>query len=81
MMTPIHNIGFSSRERLLVIGHTERGEVVRIISARPATAHERKRHEEQKREALKSYALSTILTIQKPFVGSITEDCLMKDPT
>lgn len=41
-------IGFSSRGRLLVIGHTERGEVVRIISARPATAHERKRHEEQK---------------------------------
>jgi uncharacterized protein len=38
-------IGFSSRERLLVIGHTERGEAVRIISARPATAHERKRHE------------------------------------
>ena len=41
-------IGFSSRGRLLVIGHTERGEVVRIISARPATAHERKRHEEKK---------------------------------
>ena len=41
-------IGFSSRGRLLVIGHTERGEAVRIISARPATTHERKRHEEQK---------------------------------
>ena len=41
------SIGFSSRGRLPVIGHTERGEVVRIISARPATAHERKRHEEE----------------------------------
>lgn len=40
-------IGFSSQERLLVIGHTERGEVVRIISARRATAHERKKHEKQ----------------------------------
>ena len=38
-------IGFSSRDRLLVVGHTERGEVLRIINARPATAHERKRHE------------------------------------
>jgi uncharacterized DUF497 family protein len=40
-------IGFSSQGRLLVVGHTERGEIVRIISARPATAHERKRHEKQ----------------------------------
>ena len=40
-------IGFSSQGRLLVIGHTERGEIVRIISARRATAHERKKHEEQ----------------------------------
>lgn len=38
-------IGFSSRDRLLVVGHTERGEDLRIINARPATAHERKRHE------------------------------------
>jgi len=38
-------IGYSSRERLLVISHTDRGQSVRIISARPATAHERKRHE------------------------------------
>jgi uncharacterized DUF497 family protein len=43
-------IGFSSRGRLLVIGHTERGEAVRIISARLATVHERKRHEKQKEE-------------------------------
>jgi len=40
-------IGFSSQGRLLVVGHTERGEIVRIISARRATAHERKRHEKQ----------------------------------
>ena len=38
-------VGFSSRNRLLIVGHTERGKAVRIISARPATAHERKRHE------------------------------------
>ena len=38
-------VGFSSQNRLVVVGHTERGEVVRIISARLATAHERKRHE------------------------------------
>jgi uncharacterized DUF497 family protein len=38
-------VGFSSQNRLLIVGHTERGEVVRIISARLATAHERKRHE------------------------------------
>jgi uncharacterized DUF497 family protein len=38
-------IGFSSRGRLLVVSHTERGEALRIISARRATAHERKKHE------------------------------------
>ena len=43
-------IGFSSQGRLLVIGHTERGKVVRIISARRATAYERKRHEEQEKK-------------------------------
>ncbi|NWG04367.1 MAG: BrnT family toxin [Syntrophaceae bacterium] len=40
-------IGFSSQGRLLVVGHTERGEIARIISARRATAHERKKHEKQ----------------------------------
>jgi uncharacterized DUF497 family protein len=40
-------IGLSSRNRLLVVAHAERGEVLRIISARPATAYERKRHERQ----------------------------------
>ncbi|MBI3398024.1 MAG: BrnT family toxin [Deltaproteobacteria bacterium] len=38
-------IGYSSRSRLLVVSHTERGKTIRIISARTATAHERKRHE------------------------------------
>jgi uncharacterized DUF497 family protein len=38
-------IGFSSQGRLLVIAHAERGEIVRIISARCAIAHERKKHE------------------------------------
>ncbi len=39
-------VGLSSRDRLLVVAHSEKGESLRIISARPATAHERKRHEE-----------------------------------
>jgi len=34
-------IGFSSGDRLLVVWQTERGEVLRIINARPATAHEK----------------------------------------
>ena len=38
-------IGFSSDNRLLVVSHSEDGETLRIIIARPATAHERKRHE------------------------------------
>ena len=38
-------IGYSSSERLLVVSHTEDGETIRIINARSATAHERKRHE------------------------------------
>ena len=38
-------VGVSSQNRLLVVAHTERGNAVRIINARPATAHERKRHE------------------------------------
>ena len=39
-------VGHSSRDRLLFVSHTERGEVLRIISARPATTRERKRHED-----------------------------------
>jgi uncharacterized DUF497 family protein len=37
--------GYSHRGRLLVVSHTERESAVRIISARPATAHERRKHE------------------------------------
>ncbi len=42
-------IGFSARGRLVVVSHTEREGVVRIISARRATARERKRHEAEAR--------------------------------
>jgi uncharacterized DUF497 family protein len=38
-------IGYSSLQRLLVVVHVEQSETIRIISARQATAHERKRHE------------------------------------
>ena len=38
-------IGFSSRNRLIVVAHGEGGDSLRVISARPATAHERKKHE------------------------------------
>ena len=38
-------IGYSSRNRVLIVSHTESGETIRIISARLATASERKRHE------------------------------------
>lgn len=38
-------IGFSSQGRLLLVAHAERGESTRIISARLATARERKKHE------------------------------------
>ncbi len=38
-------IGYSSRSRLLVVSHTERRKTIRIISARCATTHERKKHE------------------------------------
>jgi uncharacterized protein len=38
--------GTSSAGRLLVVSHTERGEAIRIISARHATYHERRIYEE-----------------------------------
>jgi hypothetical protein len=40
-------IGSSAAGRLLVVAHTERNESIRIISARPATPHERKFYEEE----------------------------------
>jgi uncharacterized DUF497 family protein len=39
-------IGTSLSGRVLVVTHTERGDSVRIISARRATRQERKHHEE-----------------------------------
>jgi hypothetical protein len=39
-------LGVSSSGRLLVVAHTERGEVLRIISARLATKRERRIYEE-----------------------------------
>ena len=37
-------VGFSSRRRFLVVSHAERGENVRIISARRADAGERRKY-------------------------------------
>lgn len=39
-------LGHSQRGRLLVVVHTERGDNLRIISARSASRRERKQHEE-----------------------------------
>ena len=39
-------LGYSHRDRLLVIVHTDRDDRVRIGSARPATKRERRHHEE-----------------------------------
>jgi uncharacterized DUF497 family protein len=39
-------IGYSHRGRILVIVHTDRGDRIRIISARQATRKERRHHEE-----------------------------------
>jgi uncharacterized protein len=39
--------GQSDRRRLVVVAHVERGDLIRIISARPATRHERKTYEEE----------------------------------
>lgn len=40
-------MGMSIQGRLLVVVHTERGDNIRIISARRATRHERKTYEEE----------------------------------
>ena len=42
-------LGQSHRQRLLVVVHTERGDNIRIISARPASRRERKDYEESSR--------------------------------
>ncbi|TAN52384.1 MAG: BrnT family toxin [Methylococcaceae bacterium] len=38
-------LGMSNRNRLLVVCHTDRGEIIRIISARPVTRRERETYE------------------------------------
>lgn len=39
-------IGYSSKNRLLLVSYTEHGEMIRLISAREATRRERKDYEE-----------------------------------
>jgi len=38
-------VGISSRQRLVVVWHTDRGGSVRLIGARPATPGERRKYE------------------------------------
>lgn len=40
-------IGFSAAGRLLMVGHTDRGEKIRIINARELTRAEREAYEEE----------------------------------
>jgi uncharacterized DUF497 family protein len=40
-------IGQSDTQKTLIVVHTERGDVIRLISARLANANERKRYEER----------------------------------
>jgi uncharacterized DUF497 family protein len=43
-------LGMSHRNRLLVVVHAERGDKIRIISARPATPNERKQYEQGQKD-------------------------------
>jgi len=43
-------VGLSNRGRALLVAHTERGEVIRIISARELTRNERKAYEETQKQ-------------------------------
>ena len=40
-------IGLSNRNRLLIVAHTDRGEITRLISARGVTSPERKLYESE----------------------------------
>ena len=40
-------LGLTFRGRLVVVSHTDRGETVRLISARPATSRERRSYEQE----------------------------------
>lgn len=42
-------VGYSYRNRLIVVVHTDRNDRIRIISARPATRRERIRYEESEK--------------------------------
>jgi hypothetical protein len=42
-------IGYSGRNRLLIVSFTERADVIRIISARKADSHERSNYEQVRR--------------------------------
>ena len=39
-------LGVTERNRLVVVSHTVRGDTIRLINARPATARERRGYEE-----------------------------------
>ena len=41
-------IGMTPAQRLLVVAHTDRDDRIRIVTARPATRAEKKKHEEGK---------------------------------
>ncbi|MBI4517587.1 MAG: BrnT family toxin [Deltaproteobacteria bacterium] len=43
-------MGYSNRQRLLVVSHCDEGEDVRIISAREPTSKERRQYESEGRE-------------------------------
>ena len=43
-------IGISHRGKLLVVVHTERGDNIRIITARPASRRERRTYEEKQQK-------------------------------
>jgi hypothetical protein len=43
-------IGMSAPGRMLVVAHTEQGQTIRIISARPVTRRERKFYEEDQQQ-------------------------------
>jgi uncharacterized DUF497 family protein len=44
-------VGYSQKQRLLLVSFTERAPKVRIISARPATRRERQSHEQNDKKA------------------------------
>ena len=44
-------VGYTSNRRLLFVSHSERGDAIRIISARESTPRERKRHESHPKDS------------------------------